>query len=945
MNNLIAIPPQTDLIDEVLGYLVREETDYARNLVVFPGKRPAHFLRKALGNHERRGFIPPRIFSIDTFIDFLYTERMGLVQRELQQVDAVALLHEIYLRSPERFGGASFDELDAFLPLGLRLFNELEELKMAHLPAHKVKEAISGIAVGNVRPLSSVYEQFYDEVNRRAFCTRGLKYAVVADFLAGNHLDSFARIIVAGFFGFTNAEKVIFQKLKRLESTVFIFQYADGLEEHIIKAGLGKIKLPAKPSLAPSISFYQAPDTHGQVFGLTGMLKSRIEADKVPDERMVIVLPVSESLLPVYHQTLPLLKNDEHNISLGYPVTRTPVYGFLDSLMNLIGTMYQGKLYAPEYLKFLLHPYTKNILFEGRADATRILVHTIEEHFARGKTSVFFALEELEQNVSLFEKAAQRIIGLDIPCTPAGLRDHLVRIHSHTIRGLLDVNIIGQLARGCIESLYFIDEHSTAQYHPLFRPYVETIIDSLEGVATSLLANDHVADVNTALTLLRRCLGQATVPFPGTPLKGVQVLGFLETRNLKFDTVYFLDANEDVLPGSGSEHTIIPEQVRERLGLPTRKQREEISAYYFHVLMEGAREVHLFFSENPQRERSRFIEQLLWDRQRNEKKDDTKEYINTISYSVLLANTTPVPIPKTEHIVEAIRSLSLSASALDAYLACPLRFYYRYVLGLREREEVIGDIDSGDVGGFVHDMLRMYFFKMISREMTPADVDTGRLYSIVDEGFEQKFGKEMTGSRYVMKQQIQTQLRRFLDKYQKPILEQRPITLLALEQKFEIRRGAFQLNGKLDRVERRGDRIFILDYKTGKPDSIRGIDTGKLDPDRRETWKDAISSLQLPIYAMLYAGSTGAPIETIMPAYLKLGQTAINEDIETPLFGDSTVSVTGYGQMGRVLDALLDEIADLRVPFVPTERFDRDCTYCPFQTICGTQWAKRISRG
>jgi CRISPR/Cas system-associated exonuclease Cas4 (RecB family) len=331
----------------------------------------------------------------------------------------------------------------------------------------------------------------------------------------------------------------------------------------------------------------------------------------------------------------------------------------------------------------------------------------------------------------------------------------------------------------------------------------------------------------------------------------------------------------------------------------------------------------------------------LWAQQRKEKKEETKEYISTISYSVLLANSAPSPIPKTRLMAEALRSLSYSATALDTYLVCQSRFYYRYVLGLREKEEVEGDIDSGDLGGFVHDVLRAYFFDMIGREMKVTDMNVGRLLSLVDERFEQRFGKEMTGARYVLKQQVRKQLRRFLEQYQKPMLEQQPITLLSLEQKHEIRRGEFLLNGKLDRVERRGGTLYILDYKTGNPDRIRGVELEKLDLQRRDTWKNAIGSLQLPMYAMLYSAANGIPIENLTPAYLKLGQSAIDKKIETRLFDESVIPASGYQEVQRIVDDLLTEMTNPEIPFSPTASIQKDCTYCPFQPICGTQWALR----
>lgn len=941
MNTPVIISPRADLIEEVVRHLEPEGADYSRNLVVFPGKRPAHFLRKAIGVKQGQSFIPPRIFSIDSFVDFLYKERLDLAQREIQPLDAVAMLHAIYLRVPDRFDGTSFDALDAFLPLGLRLFSELEELKMAHLPPQKIREAIGAITVGNLQPMATVYEQFYEEIGKRRMCTRALKYATVADFLTDQHLDGFARVIAAGFFGLTNVETVIMQKLRRLDHAIMIFQYGPGLEEHVGRAGLGKVKPLRQNGPPPDVFFHQAPDTHGQVFGLASLLHGIKDNHAAVDERTVIVLPSSESLAPVYQFALPLFDESEYNISLGYPVIRTPVYGFLNALMNLAGTMHEGKFHARQYLQFLLHPYVKNILFEGRADVMRILAHTIEEQFARGRFNLFFDLEEIEQSIELSDRAASRILGVGIQCPAENLRAHMTVLHARTIRRLLDCKTIGDVAQVCREALLFVDHDSTARYHPLFRPFVEAAVNVLEEISSSLLATGSVADMNTAYTLVRRSLALASVPFPGTPLKGLQVLGFLETRNLKFDTVYLLDANEDALPGGGSEHTIIPEQVRERLGLPTRKQHDEIATYHFNILIQGARTVHLFFAESPQREKSRFVEQLLWERQRKDEVDDVTAYIDTVSYNVQLANSVPAAIPKTAGMVEMLQHMAFSATALDAYLACQLRFYYRYVLGLKQQEDVVGDIDSGDVGGFVHEALRSFFAGLIGKPLALHDLDVPRLLALIDTGYTERFGKEMTGSRYVMKQQIQTHLANFIEHYQKVMLGRSSVTLLAVEQKFEIQRGKFRLAGKLDRVERRGDHVFILDYKTGKPDSIKGVDFGKLDIRQRETWKDAVSSLQLPLYAMLYAGGTGTPIEQTIPAYLKLGQALLDEEIEVPMFTGGIQPAEAYGKLEDLLDRLLEEVTNVAMPFAPTDRFDRDCTYCPFQTICGTQWAQR----
>ena len=945
MSKTVIIPPVANLVSEVAELLRDGGSDYSRNLIVFPGKRPGHFLRRLLGEKTGHAYIPPRIFSIDGFIDFVYVERLGLLHREIQAIDAVAILHEVYLHSAERFGGTSFDALDAFLPLGLKLFGELEELKMANLQGRKLDEALTAVTLGNLRPLSAVYDAFYQKVNALGCCTRALKYAVVADFLTEDHLAEYASITLAGFFALTPSEKTIFRTLGRLDMTVFLYQEGKGLHKHLQDLGLKPSRATTSRTADKSrgdVFLYQAPDSHGQVLGLTGKIEERRANGSPLDARTVIVVTDPETLLPVYHQTLALLEEDEYNISLGYPVTRTPVYGFLWSLMNLVSSVQDGKFYAPDYMKFVLHPYTKNILFKERSDVTRILFHSIEEHLAGQKSLTWFSLDELESHVKLIDGAADRIAAAGVECSPQLIRQHLVTIHDNTIRRLSGPDRIGQLARRCIDVLVYIDEYSTARAHPFFKPYVETLIESLDDVAGSLLANAVLDDHSRAMSFLGQCMASAQVPFSGTPLRGLQVLGFLETRNIRFDTVYILDANEDTLPGKGGEHPIIPRSIREKLGLPTSRQREEIATYYFDVLVRGAHSVHLFFSENARKEKSRFVEQLLWERQKDEDKDDAREYISTIGYRISLANTLPGSVGKKDDVIEYLRRFTYHATALDTYLHCPLKFYHRYVLGLREKEEVAGDIDSGDVGSFVHEVMRLLFKDHIGKKLSPDDSMLAGLDAILDERFARWFGEEITGAKHVLRQQVRYQLRRLITHYQRPLCRREPITLLELESKVSrLTTNGFTFSGKLDRVEQRGQQTYILDYKTGGDEKRLGIDFQKLVVDQRETWAKAIGSLQLPMYMMLYAGDRKTTVENITAAYLLLGRNRIDESIEIRLFDDGVAVGEIYPKLEQIIFGLLKEITDREVPFVPTDDVQEHCPYCPYTTICGTGWVKK----
>ncbi len=936
MSVVSLIPAHVNVIDEIASLLDQKGRDYSKNIVVFPGKRPAHALRRALSKNTGGGFLPPRIFSIDNFVDYLFREKLNISDRTLESLDAAAILYEIHLADTRRIGGDNFTSLDSFLPLGMKIFGELEELWIANIPIPRIREALSGITYSGVTSLLVFYEQFYSLAGERGLATRSMKYRTVAEKVAAMDFAEWSKIIFAGFFALTNSEQAILRHLNTLENAVLIFQNGPGIGKRLKEIGLSP-ETPPHGTARPSFHFYQSADTHGQVFALTKQIDELQRRGESSFDRTAIVLPAAETLFPVFHQTLALVPDNEYNISLGYPATRTPVYGFLDTLLELIVSKYEHRYSVAHYIKFVLHPYTKNIRYEKRSDATRILFNTIEDFFLREHSAEFFSLEELENNTSLFERAAKRIAGLGEGVSSMLLKEHLISIHTNTVRMFDAVENIGAFASKATGVLTYINAHSTAQLHPFFRPFVETIVEYLEAVSTSLLSDRHFNEFVEYVSFFRNYIAAAEVPFTGTPLHGLQVLGFLETRNLQFDEVFILDANDDVLPGNKGHDVLLPVKLRESLGLSTFRERERMAEYYFSCLLQGAKEVHLFFIQDGKKEKSRYVEKLLWEREQQEKKIRANEYVQTLRYRIQLANATPAAIPKTEHVVASLKDFSFNATALDTYLKCQLKFYYAYVLELQEREEVSGELEHADVGIFVHLVLAEYFRKFREKVLEKDALTLASLEQTIDVLFTKEYGGSIMGPVYLLKKQIKTHLKDFLVYYQLPLLG-RDITLLDLEVKLESSIGRYQFKGKLDRVERRGGKVYILDYKTGSSEKYTRINFKKLSLENRDSWSESIGSLQLPLYAMLYAKAAGIQADEIIPAYLFLGRQKIDENIEEPLFTESDFSAEKFNMLEKIIVGLFDEITTIDRPFEPTKNFERECRACAFKYICGTQW-------
>jgi CRISPR/Cas system-associated exonuclease Cas4 (RecB family) len=445
------------------------------------------------------------------------------------------------------------------------------------------------------------------------------------------------------------------------------------------------------------------------------------------------------------------------------------------------------------------------------------------------------------------------------------------------------------------------------------------------------------AERSSYFIFFRKYITTSHTPFMGTPVRGLQVLGFLETRNLAFDRVFVLDANEEVLPDTRRDDTLLPFKAREMLGLPTYMDRDKLTAYYFDSLLGGAKEVHLFFVENDKAEPSRFVEKLLWERQQRDGETTSIPYVTPVQYQVKLTNKLPAPIPKTDEMVSFLRVHRYSATAIDRYLKCPLQFYYATVLGLGPKDEITGDIERGNLGSFVHNVLRRYFLNKRGRPLKNADLAPGEMDSLVEALFEKEYGKESTGALYLLKRQIKSRMADILRRYYLPLLRKGALTILESEESMEVRMEGFNLRGRLDSVEQRGDKTVIVDFKTGAAENYLRINIEKLDLQKRETWGESIGSLQLPFYLLLYSEKKRRPIEELNALFLLLGRSRITGEIELPLFDDSSPAEM-FAPLKTLIFRLLAEITDPHILFSPAPDIKSACPPCDFKYLCGTPW-------
>lgn len=571
----------------------------------------------------------------------------------------------------------------------------------------------------------------------------------------------------------------------------------------------------------------------------------------------------------------------------------------------------------------------------------------MEEALTEKKGKAFWSLREIESAAAVRETVERLARGVEGAPVPAAFLDHLGVIHQALIEPLRSIASVGDFADKLIRILHFVYENGTARRHYFFHPYAEAFIARLEQLAGSLLRDEKFQEREGYFNLFRKVAAAGTVPFFGTPLRGLQVLGFWETRGIPFEDVYLLDVNEDILPASQSVDSLLPLGVRRLFGLPTPRDREREIEHYLDVLIRGARKVHLFFVEGRDRERSRYVERLLWESRKRDPEKSAETPVRTVQYAPDLRPHSPPEIPKSEEIVDGLRRLTYSATSLDAYLKCPLRFYYRYVLGLKEREELDEEIEARDVGTIVHRILEEEFTPLIGRPLRPDDFPGGRIERRVEAVFRDVFGENLSGRAYLMMLQTRRHLKEYTTACQAVVVRQalaegKDIIVRALEKFQKIERAGFRLSARFDRLETRGEDVFILDYKTAADSAKYGIRWNKLVLDDRSSWSKYVGSLQMPLYSILAAESEGKTAGEVQGRFVMLGKTRMSPEIEVSPYDakDARKDVTPEKRAERValmeelISRLLREIVDPGVPFRPAPEGDRVCMYCDFKNLC-----------
>lgn len=461
-----------------------------------------------------------------------------------------------------------------------------------------------------------------------------------------------------------------------------------------------------------------------------------------------------------------------------------------------------------------------------------------------------------------------------------------------------------------------------------------------------LTSDPLLRDAITSLPLLRNLLvhflSGISLPFNGEPITDIQVMGVLETRMLDFDNLLLLNVEEGVVPQQQADLSFIPYYLRKSYHMPTKDEGATVYAYNFFRLMARAKHVTLLFSEAEtamgRKTMSRFIMQMMVNpkhftirkRSLNEAKNansDTSDYSDNSEKNLI--STSPC-------VLHPSSFTSLSPSAINTYIECRRKFYWQYVEHLRQVEPDTLIFASNTLGTFVHQVMEDLYKPRLN---TPLDVgwleqtanDSALLTETLRQAYEEvseKSGVEYHFDRHPMENIVIIEFVKNILRRDKQDAQDHGLTILLTEQKRSFLLDGVKIGGSIDRMDKLGNRVRIVDYKTGSYHAER----------LATTWNDLLEShdaryvLQTLIYSE--AALQGLSNAQLTP-HLYFTQKNLNQT-------DGMVKIEGAAVenyldiRSEFLERLQKKVSDIKSDTeFPMVAEDQCKSYCPFRLLCG----------
>lgn len=936
---------QTSFLEEVLDKLLLDyPNNFSQLCIITPNRRAQVFIKNYL-QEKGKPMVLPTLFSIDDFIQHLSPYTI---------LDNVDLSFELYLVYKE-LEGDDAQPFETFLQWAAVLINDFNEIDMHLGDANALFNYLSedyAIREWNLgrkdltdfqknylaffHKLNDYYQYFTQRILSQNAAYTGLSYRYVAEhiqeLMQGQQWD---KLIFAGFNALTRSEEKILQSLyeskqaeliwdvdeyyfsnKNQEAGLFLRKYAswykfdeEGIANHF-----------QKPK---EINVVAVPKAVGQAKIAAELLKGNLNIAGLSNTALVLA---DENLLMPVLNSLDAEVLAETNVTMGYPLKNTAAHLLLRLFlkMQFMGQRKQ-KLGAQSRLRFLnedLIQVLSNPLIADIFGKSPEAILSIRKqlYWTAMELQVLFdqlAMQELSFLFVDFESKAEKAILF--------FQDLIEKFSVRYQEGNTNLQL-----------RYSSDWEAFMLYARMLNRLTDRI--QKYGFPNNLQEFKIVFE---------QLIGNQTQAFHGEPLKGLQLMGLLETRILDFENLIISSVNEDVLPSGKMTNSFIPVDIKRMFRLPTYTEKNAIFAYHFYRLLQRAKNIHLLYSTTAGQllggEKSRFITQLIQELPEYNEESVIQEQLYNFK-EIQPRNRFEISIEKEDSIQErlaAIAEKGFSPTAMNTYVSCPLKFYFKHVLKVNEPEKEEDFIDDRIVGNIIHQTLENLFKPFEGKAISPEALSKMEI-QMLDEmqtqaTLEAKGQVLDSGQNLLTLKGAERYLTQFFETekqaLKKSLKNGGSWVILGLEQRLEkkiiLPQKSLEINvyGFADRIDRWNRLVRILDYKTGyvNPSTLKKVDIDELFSDTKNE-----KAIQLLTYAWLLKDRF--PKENLQSGIIAL------RNVNDPyvFLGASADEPLSEEKLNSFENSLLDffnELFDEKIPFVQTDE-KKNCQYCPYVNIC-----------
>tara|TARA_R110000796_G_scaffold183498_2_gene299938 strand:+ start:6884 stop:9613 length:2730 start_codon:yes stop_codon:yes gene_type:complete len=904
-------------IEDVVHEVVKKNSTISNIVFVLPSKRAGTFLRNSLSKIINETSFAPEIYSIENFIETI----SGLTYAT--NTEQLFSLYNSYLKTSKEKDKDSFLTFSKWGQTILQDFNEIDRYLVhtdtifAHLSAvqelntylesEKTKLIEDYIKFWN--NLDDLYHHFNESLAQKGLSTQGFAYRIantkIEAYLSQNTTKNF---IFIGFNALNKAEENIIQTILNspnseiywdidsyfLNDTIhdasyFIRQHQKNwnyFSKHLLN-GVSDNYLSSK-----EIKIVGVPKNVSQAKYVGNLLEEISKENSSILKNTALVLGDENLLNPILN-AIPE-KVAPINITMGYPLNKTPLAGLFTLYFELWFTKEENGWFYQHLLNILSHPYIQ------------LFLESKEENNAT------FISNKIKARNWIYIKSQQLYT--------------LLPNQKHIVETLFSDKSFSPLSfiTNCLEIINILKNKFQATESNLELEYLYRFHTLFNQLYTLVQEHSFITDIKSLQSIYKELISTETLDFQGEPLQGTQIMGMLESRNLDFETVIITSVNEGILPSGKSNNSFIPFDIKKIYGLPTYKEKDAVYTYHFYRLLQRAKNIYLIYNTEPNvlegNEKSRLITQMLTD-------DAIANNIIQITASSLVKPTTNSLeiIPKNKQLLEEIKNIGIkgfSPTSLTNYIRNPIDFYKKNILKINDTNEVEESVAANTFGTIVHDSLEELYQPFIGQYLNKELLESlsTKIGKVVKSNFIKTYadGDITRGKNLIAYNVIVRYIENFIALEIKE-LEKHQIKIIALEQSMEVLIEVptipypVKIKGKLDRIDEVDGVTRIVDYKTGKVE-IKNVKI--IAWEELITTYDKSKAFQLLCYALLF--NAKAPIDTIKAGILSfknLNSGILNFNyLKSEEINQSTLL-----EFKSVLIALIQEIFNPEIPFEEKE--------------------------